>query len=106
MTVGIICEYNPLHLGHKKQMDLIRREFGGKQKNPSDNHHCAKNSDQYAPCFLTHEAFSPGLPLRFQYGSFCSFLRFKGKKDCKKANVPCNSGENRTTLDIRFATLL
>ena len=21
---GIICEYNPLHLGHKKQMDLIR----------------------------------------------------------------------------------
>lgn len=27
-TVGIICEYNPLHLGHKKQMDHIRREFG------------------------------------------------------------------------------
>ena len=24
-TVGIICEYNPLHLGHKKQMDLIRQ---------------------------------------------------------------------------------
>ena len=24
-TVGIICEYNPLHLGHKKQLDLIRR---------------------------------------------------------------------------------
>ena len=24
MTVGIICEYNPLHLGHKKQLDLIR----------------------------------------------------------------------------------
>ena len=22
---GIICEYNPLHLGHKKQMDLIRQ---------------------------------------------------------------------------------
>ena len=22
---GIICEYNPLHLGHKKQIDLIRR---------------------------------------------------------------------------------
>ena len=21
---GIICEYNPLHLGHKKQMDIIR----------------------------------------------------------------------------------
>lgn len=27
-TVGIICEYNPLHLGHKKQIDLIRRELG------------------------------------------------------------------------------
>ena len=22
---GIICEYNPLHLGHKKQLDIIRR---------------------------------------------------------------------------------
>ena len=28
MTVGIICAYNPLHLGHKKQMDRIRAEFG------------------------------------------------------------------------------
>ena len=27
-SVGIICEYNPLHLGHKKQMDRIRAEFG------------------------------------------------------------------------------
>ena len=27
-TVGIICEYNPLHLGHQKQIDRIRREFG------------------------------------------------------------------------------
>ena len=25
---GIICEYNPLHLGHKKQMDHIRRLAG------------------------------------------------------------------------------
>jgi len=24
MVTGIICEYNPLHLGHKKQMDRIR----------------------------------------------------------------------------------
>ena len=24
MVTGIICEYNPLHLGHKKQMDQIR----------------------------------------------------------------------------------
>ena len=28
-TVGIICEYNPFHLGHQKQMDLIRAKFGG-----------------------------------------------------------------------------
>ena len=28
MTVGIICEYNPLHLGHKKQIDRIREHFG------------------------------------------------------------------------------
>ena len=27
-TVGIICEYNPLHLGHKKQFNFIRRTFG------------------------------------------------------------------------------
>lgn len=28
MVVGIICEYNPLHLGHKKQIDTIRNNFG------------------------------------------------------------------------------
>ena len=27
-TVGIICEYNPFHLGHKKQIDIIRNHFG------------------------------------------------------------------------------
>ncbi len=27
-TVGIVCEYNPLHLGHQKQFELIRRELG------------------------------------------------------------------------------
>ena len=27
-TVGIICEYNPLHLGHRKQMRRIREAFG------------------------------------------------------------------------------
>ena len=27
-TVGIICEYNPLHLGHRKQMDTIRALYG------------------------------------------------------------------------------
>lgn len=27
-TVGIVCEYNPLHLGHKKQLDQIRKKLG------------------------------------------------------------------------------
>lgn len=27
-TIGIICEYNPFHLGHQKQMDQIRAQFG------------------------------------------------------------------------------
>ena len=26
-TVGVICEYNPFHLGHKKQIDLIKSKF-------------------------------------------------------------------------------
>ena len=28
MTVGIICEYNPLHLGHAAQIQKIREHFG------------------------------------------------------------------------------
>lgn len=27
-TVAIICEYDPFHLGHKKQIDIIREHFG------------------------------------------------------------------------------
>lgn len=27
-TVGIVCEYNPLHLGHWKQIQRIREQFG------------------------------------------------------------------------------
>ena len=27
-TVAIICEYDPFHLGHKKQIDLVRERFG------------------------------------------------------------------------------
>ena len=29
---GIICEYNPFHLGHQKQFDIIRRERGADQR--------------------------------------------------------------------------
>lgn len=28
-TIGIICEYNPFHLGHRKQIAATREEFGG-----------------------------------------------------------------------------
>ncbi len=28
MTIGIVCEYNPFHLGHRKQIGRIRAEFG------------------------------------------------------------------------------
>ena len=27
-TAGIFCEYNPLHLGHKKQLDYLRSQLG------------------------------------------------------------------------------
>lgn len=27
-TVGIICEYNPFHNGHQKQLEMIRSQFG------------------------------------------------------------------------------
>jgi len=27
-VVGIVCEYNPFHAGHKRQFDLIRQHFG------------------------------------------------------------------------------
>lgn len=27
-TIGIICEYNPFHAGHRKQFDMIRARFG------------------------------------------------------------------------------
>lgn len=30
MNVGIVCEYNPFHRGHKKQIDVIRENFGSK----------------------------------------------------------------------------
>ena len=26
--IGVICEYNPFHLGHRKQFDRIREAFG------------------------------------------------------------------------------
>ncbi|MBQ0101383.1 MAG: nucleotidyltransferase family protein [Firmicutes bacterium] len=28
MNVGIVCEYNPLHVGHRHQYEIIRQKFG------------------------------------------------------------------------------
>ena len=28
-TVGVICEYNPFHLGHAHQLAMIRQQLGG-----------------------------------------------------------------------------
>ena len=28
MNVGIVCEYNPFHRGHRKQIGIIREKFG------------------------------------------------------------------------------
>ena len=30
MNVGIVCEYNPFHRGHRKQMSVIREKYGAK----------------------------------------------------------------------------
>ena len=27
-TVGVICEYNPFHLGHARQLAMIRQQLG------------------------------------------------------------------------------
>lgn len=27
-TAGVICEYNPFHLGHARQLELIRQQLG------------------------------------------------------------------------------
>ncbi len=27
-TVGVICEYNPFHLGHARQLAAIRQQLG------------------------------------------------------------------------------
>ena len=56
MTVGIICEYNPLHMGHMKQINKIREVFG-----PETSIVCAMSGNfvqRGAPAILdkTHRA--------------------------------------------------
>ena len=46
MVTGIICEYNPLHLGHKKQIDRIR----------------AKDPDGFIVCLMSGNYVQRGFP--------------------------------------------
>ena len=46
---GIICEYNPLHLGHKKQLDILRR----------------KNPDGAIVCLMSGNYVQRGAPAVF-----------------------------------------
>lgn len=55
-TVGIICEYNPLHLGHKKQLDMIRQ----------------KDADCAIVCLMSGNFVQRGAPAVFE-----RFLRAK-----------------------------
>ena len=49
-TVGVICEYNPFHLGHKKQLDMIRSAYG---------------SDAYIVCLMSGNFVQRGQPAIF-----------------------------------------
>ena len=49
-TVGIICEYNPFHLGHQKQFDMIRNILG---------------SDAVIVCLMSGNFVQRGMPAIF-----------------------------------------
>lgn len=61
-TVGIICEYNPFHLGHQKQIDRIRAEFG---------------QDAVIVCLMSGNFVQRGMPAIFDKS-----LRAKAAIDC------------------------
>ena len=61
-TVGIICEYNPFHLGHQKQIDRIRASFG---------------QDTIIVCLMSGNFVQRGMPAIFD-----KFLRAKAAIDC------------------------
>ncbi len=58
---GIICEYNPIHLGHKKQIDQIRME----------------NPDGYIVCLMSGNYVQRGMPAIVDKG-----LRAKAAIEC------------------------
>ena len=61
-TIGIICEYNPFHLGHQKQIDRIRTEFG---------------QDTIIVCLMSGNFVQRGMPAIFDKS-----LRAKAAIDC------------------------
>ncbi len=61
-TIGIICEYNPFHLGHQKQIDQIRTVFG---------------SDAIIVCLMSGNFVQRGMPAIFDKS-----LRTKAAIDC------------------------
>lgn len=61
-TIGIICEYNPFHLGHQKQIDHIRAVFG---------------PDTVIVCLMSGSFVQRGMPAIFDKS-----LRAKAAIDC------------------------
>lgn len=61
-TVGIICEYNPFHLGHQKQFNMIRTIFG---------------QDAIIVCLMSGNFVQRGMPAVFDKS-----LRAKAAIDC------------------------
>ena len=61
-TVGIICEYNPFHLGHQKQLDHIRATLG---------------EDTVIVCLMSGNFVQRGMPAVFDKS-----LRAKAAIDC------------------------
>ncbi len=61
-TIGIICEYNPFHLGHQKQIDRIRTVFG---------------QDAVIVCLMSGNFVQRGMPAIFDKS-----LRAKAAIDC------------------------
>ena len=60
--IGIICEYNLFHLGHKKQFDRIRQEFG---------------ADSRIVCLMSGNFVQRGMPAIFDKS-----LRARAAVDC------------------------
>ena len=107
--IGVICEYNPFHLGHKKQFDAIRAEFG---------------DDSAIVCLMSGNFVQRGMPaiLHKSHRAKAAIvsgadlvlelpLRYLCKPDCK--GLCCRCGKNlndgpcgcQKEIDPRLAAL-